>query len=241
MLPYNLIKTYPTSDWERDIIKDMLIHNDDETWKYLSKFGIKYKQTKDNKYFPTNIEIIGMGSFSVIYKITGTKYVLKITNNIYEVDWSDQLEGLQKYSPDKEIYLKNYVNIIDGTDSEIVTPIFTSDYDDKYKVSFIILEELFPLSLDEIDNVGQLNNYYSEFYNDDFFDEYLDIDSLTEFRNLNLINEKFDNKYIILIDKIIQLANDIEEFNWKDFHLKNLMKDANENWKIIDLQQNYFK
>ena len=41
MLPYNLIKTYPTSDWERDIIKDRLIHNDDETWKYLSKFGIK--------------------------------------------------------------------------------------------------------------------------------------------------------------------------------------------------------
>lgn len=238
MLPYNLIKTYPTSDWERDIIKDMLIHNDDETWKYLSKFGIKYKQTKDNKYFPTNIEIIGMGSFSVIYKITGTKYVLKITNNIYEVDWSEQLEGLQKYSPDKEIYLKNYVNIIDGTDSEIVTPIFTSDYDDKYKVSFIILEELFSLSLDEIDNVGQLNNYYSELYGDEFYDEYLDIDSLTEFRNLNLINEKFDNKYIILIDKIIQLANDIEEFNWKDFHLKNLMKDANENWKIIDLQQN---
>lgn len=237
MLPYNLIKTYPTSDWERDIIKDMLIHNDDETWKYLSKFGIKYKQTKDNKYFPTNIEIIGMGSFSVIYKITGTKYVLKITNNIYEVDWSEQLEGLQKYSPDKEIYLKNYVNIIDGTDSEIVTPIFTSDYD-KYNVSFIILEELFPLSLDEIDNVGQLNNYYSELYGDEFYDEYLDIDSLTEFRNLNLINEKFDNKYIILIDKIIQLANDIEEFNWKDFHLKNLMKDANENWKIIDLQQN---
>jgi hypothetical protein len=237
MLPYNLIKTYPTSDWERDIIKDMLIHNDDETWKYLSKFGIKYKQTKDNKYFPTNIEIIGMGSFSVIYKITGTKYVLKITNNIYEVDWSEQLEGLQKYSPDKEIYLKNYVNIIDGTDSEIVTPIFTSDYDDKYKVSFIILEELFSLSLDEIDNVGQLNNYYSELYGDEFYDEYLDIDSLTEFRNLNLINEKFDNKYIILIDKIIQLANDIEEFNWKDFHLKNLMKDANENWKIIDLQQ----
>ena len=240
MLPYNLIKTYPTSDWERDIIKDMLIHNDDETWKYLSKFGIKYKQTKDNKYFPTNIEIIGMGSFSVIYKITGTKYVLKITNNIYEVDWSDQLEGLQKYSPDKEIYLKNYVNIIDGTDSEIVTPIFTSDYDDKYKVSFIILEELFSLSLDEIDNVGQLNNYYSELYGNDFYDEYLDIDSLTEFRNLNLINEKLDNKYIILIDKIIQLANDIEEFNWKDFHLKNLMKDANENWKIIDLQQNWF-
>lgn len=240
MLPYNLIKTYPTSDWERDIIKDMLIHNDDETWKYLSKFGIKYKQTKDNKYFPTNIEIIGMGSFSVIYKITGTKYVLKITNNIYEVDWSDQLEGLQKYSPDKEIYLKNYVNIIDGTDSEIVTPIFTSDYDDKYKVSFIILEELFSLSLDEIDNVGQLNNYYSELYGDEFYDEYLDIDSLTEFRNLNLINEKLDNKYIILIDKIIQLANDIEEFNWKDFHLKNLMKDANENWKIIDLQQNWF-
>lgn len=238
MLPYNLIKTYPTSDWERDIIKDMLIHNDDETWKYLSKFGIKYKQTKDNKYFPTNIEIIGMGSFSVIYKITGTKYVLKITNNIYEVDWSEQLEGLQKYSSDKEIYLKNYVNIIDGTDSEIVTPIFTSDYDDKYKVSFIILEELFSLSLDEIDNVGQLNNYYSELYGDEFYDEYLDIDSLTEFRNLNLINEKFDNKYIILIDKIIQLANDIEEFNWKDFHLKNLMKDANENWKIIDLQQN---
>lgn len=238
MLPYNLIKTYPTFDWERDIIKDMLIHNDDETWKYLSKFGIKYKQTKDNKYFPTNIEIIGMGSFSVIYKITGTKYVLKITNNIYEVDWSEQLEGLQKYSPDKEIYLKNYVNIIDGTDSEIVTPIFTSDYDDKYKVSFIILEELFSLSLDEIDNVGQLNNYYSELYGDEFYDEYLDIDSLTEFRNLNLINEKFDNKYIILIDKIIQLANDIEEFNWKDFHLKNLMKDANENWKIIDLQQN---
>ena len=238
MLPYNLIKTYPTSDWERDIIKDMLIHNDDETWKYLSKFGIKYKQTKDNKYFPTNIEIIGMGSFSVIYKITGTKYVLKITNNIYEVDWSEQLEGLQKYSPDKEIYLKNYVNIIDGTDSEIVTPIFTSDYNDKYKVSFIILEELFSLSLDEIDNVGQLNNYYSELYGDEFYDEYLDIDSLTEFRNLNLINEKFDNKYIILIDKIIQLANDIEEFNWKDFHLKNLMKDANENWKIIDLQQN---
>lgn len=238
MLPYNLIKTYPTSDWERDIIKDMLIHNDDETWKYLSKFGIKYKQTKDNKYFPTNIEIIGMGSFSVIYKITGTKYVLKITNNIYEVDWSEQLEGLQKYSPDKEIYLKNYVNIIDGTDSEIVTPIFTSDYDDKYKVSFIILEELFSLSLDEIDNVGQLNNYYSELYGDEFYDEYLDIDSLTEFRNLNLINEKFDNKYIILIDKIIQLANDIEEFNWKDFHLKNLMKDVNENWKIIDLQQN---
>ena len=238
MLPYNLIKTYPTSDWERDIIKDMLIHNDDETWKYLSKFGIKYKQTKDNKYFPTNIEIIGMGSFSVIYKITGTKYVLKITNNIYEVDWSEQLEGLQKYSPDKEIYLKNYVNIIDGTDSEIVTPIFTSDYDDKYKVSFIILEELFSLSLDEIDNVGQLNNYYSELYGDEFYDEYLDIDSLTEFRNLNLINEKFNNKYIILIDKIIQLANDIEEFNWKDFHLKNLMKDANENWKIIDLQQN---
>ncbi len=240
MLPYNLIKTYPTSDWERDIIKDMLIHNDDETWKYLSKFGIKYKQTKDNKYFPTNIEIIGMGSFSVIYKITGTKYVLKITNNIYEVDWSEQLEGLQKYSSDKEIYLKNYVNIIDGTDSEIVTPIFTSDYDDKYKVSFIILEELFSLSLDEIDNVGQLNNYYSELYGDEFYDEYLDIDSLTEFRNLNLINEKFDNKYIILIDKIIQLANDIEEFNWKDFHLKNLMKDANENWKIIDLQQNWF-
>ena len=57
---------------------------------------------------------------------------------------------------------------------------------------------------------------------------------------VNLINEKFDNKYIILIDKIIQLANDIEEFNWKDFHLKNLMKDANENWKIIDLQQNWF-
>ena len=240
MLPYNLIKTYPTSDWERDIIKDMLIHNDDETWKYLSKFGIKYKQTKDNKYFPTNIEIIGMGSFSVIYKITGTKYVLKITNNIYEVDWSEQLEGLQKYSSDKEIYLKNYVNIIDGTDSEIVTPIFASAYGDKYNVAFIILEELFPLSLDEIDILGHLNNYYSEFYNDDFFDEYLDIDSLTEFRDLNIINEKFDNKYIILIDKLIQLSNDIEEFNWKDFHLKNLMKDVAGNWKIIDLQQNWF-
>jgi len=216
MLPYNLIKTYPTSDWERDIIKDMLIHNDDETWKYLSKFGIKYKQTKDNKYFPTNIEIIGMGSFSVIYKITGTKYVLKITNNIYEVDWSEQLEGLQKYSPDKEIYLKNYVNIIDGTDSEIVTPIFASAYGDKYNVAFIILEELFPLSLDEIYILGHLNNYYSEFYNDDFFD-YLDIDSLTEFRDLNIINEKFDNKYIILIDKLIQLSNDIENLIGKIF------------------------
>jgi hypothetical protein len=65
----------------------------------------------------------------------------------------------------------------------------------------------------------------------------LDIDSLTEFRDLNIINEKFDNKYIILIDKLIQLSNDIEEFNWKDFHLKNLMKDVAGNWKIIDLQQ----
>ena len=46
------------SNLDANIIKDMLIHNDDETWKYLSKFGIKYKQTKDNKYFPTNIEII---------------------------------------------------------------------------------------------------------------------------------------------------------------------------------------
>ena len=73
-LPYNLIKEYPTSDWEIDIIKQRIIHKNDIVFKKLSKYGLKYAITEDGLFFPTNLHIIGLGSFSVVYEIVNTNY-----------------------------------------------------------------------------------------------------------------------------------------------------------------------
>lgn len=224
-IAYDLIKDYPSTTRERNIIRKMVIHNDENIWKRLTKHGIEYTKNEKNEYFPKNINIIGLGSFSTIYELPNNK-VLKITNVTDELKWSYTIANLNK---------KAYVKVFDIVESNIEAKQFGSEYEDKHKVSFIVLEKLYIISEDEIDFLYLLDDKLTIEYKYSIFDPEIDINIIDKIDELEILDKPFDQKYRKLIDFLKIVLIDISNYSWRDLHVGNIMKNKNGDYKIIDL------
>lgn len=234
-LPYNLIKDYPSEKREINIIAQRILHNDSIIWNKFEKYGLKYLKTENNKYFPTNIEIIGLGTYSVVYQIENTNYVLKITNEESEYNWNKIIFNLQLSN---EIYLNNYIKIYDIVKSNIKSNYLNNTINIKDNCSFILLEKLEIIPDNELNKIYELEKLFFEKTNYSFNDDWINPEII-----INFINDENNNKIITdnlknFLNIIIQLNKDKENYGWFDFHFQNLMKYKNNNYKIIDLMSN---
>ena len=234
-LPYNLIKNYPTENHEINIIAQRILHNDSNIWDKFEKYGLKYSKTENNKYFPINIEIIGLGAYSIIYQIQNSDYVLKITNEEYEYNWNKKIFDLQSTN---EIYLNTYVKIYDIIKSNIKSNYLNNEKNIKENCSFILLEKLEIISDNELNKIYELNKIFFEKTNYYFTDEWINPEIINNFIIEEENNIKLTDNLKDFLNKIIQLNNDKENYGWFDFHFQNLMKNKNNNYKIIDLMSN---
>ena len=238
-LPYNLIKNYPTSDREIEIIKQRILHSDYEWWYQLTKYGLKYISAEEGYCFPSNVNIIGLGSFSVVYEIVNTNYVIKITNNETEINWSKTIESLQSV---RKEYENNYVKIFDVISTDVESMEFDA-YDSDIKTfpcSIIVLEKLNVLTKEELKLFNDFEDELHDKTGYSFFTEYLMIDEITEYiEDLEIIDKPLDKRIKLMFEAYKQLAEDVDKFGWFDYHFHNLMKTNNGNYKFIDLQARY--
>lgn len=237
ILPYNLIKDYPTSDWEKDCVRQRVIHDNDKIWKKLSKYGLTYAKTEDDKFFPTNLYIIGLGAYSVVYAISDENnytYVLKITNNNTEINWTEQIQSLQSVKKD---YVNRYVKIYDNIKSDVLSYDISGSYDDKIECSFIVLEKLYILDDNEKNLINSFDNKMYKDIGCQLFDEYIDYYEISNYINeIELSDKPLDYNLKNILDAYLKLGIDVENYEWFDYHFHNLMKTNDNNYKFIDLQ-----
>lgn len=232
-LPYNLIKEYPQNDRDIEIIKQRILHTDYEWWYQLTKYGLTYISAEEGYCFPSNIHIIGMGAYSIVYSIDNTNYVIKITTNDTEINWAKQIMELQKSD---SLYEKNYIKIYDVIDTDIYSEEIEDTGNGEKSCSIIVIEKM------EI--VPQAIYNKLKLIDDEIYDitggVYLtnsDADSERIKRFIDEYDKPLTDVIKNILNKFFQIHKDAEKYEWFDYHLNNLMKEPNNNnYKFIDLQ-----
>lgn len=232
-LPYNLIKEYPQNARDIEIIKERILHTDYEWWYQLTKYGLKYISAEAGYCFPSNIHIIGMGAYSIVYEIENTNYVIKITNNDDEINWSKQIMKLQSSN---KLYEENYIKIFDVIDTDIYSKEIVSNVDNTLSCSIIVIEKMDMIRVGIHNKLEELD---AEIY-DITGGVYLtnsDADSERIKRFIEEYDKPLTDVVKNILNKFVQLHKDAEKYGWYDYHLSNLMKEPNNNnYKFIDLQ-----
>lgn len=232
-LPYNLIKEYPQNARDIEIIKERILHTDYEWWYQLTKYGLKYISAEAGYCFPSNINIIGMGAYSIVYEIENTNYVIKITNNDDEINWSKQIMKLQSSN---KLYEENYIKIFDVIDTDIYSKEIVSNVDNTLSCSIIVIEKMDMIRVGIHNKLEELD---AEIY-DITGGVYLtnsDADSERIKRFIEEYDKPLTDVVKNILNKFVQLHKDAEKYGWYDYHLSNLMKEPNNNnYKFIDLQ-----
>ena len=232
-LPYNLIKEYPQNDRDIEIIKQRILHTDYEWWYKLTKYGLKYISAEKGYCFPSNIHIIGMGAYSIVYEIDNTNYVIKITNNDAEINWSKKIMELQKSD---SLYENNYIKIYDIISTDIESFVIFSNNDEMINCSIIVTEKLSLIPVAIFNKLQELDDEMEDI-NDGVYLTNLDADSEKIKRFIDEYDKPLTDVVKNILNKFVQLHKDVEKYRWYDYHLSNLMKEPNNNnYKFIDLQ-----
>lgn len=228
--------------WKIDLSNDL---NDTLVSILETKYGIEFIQYEDDIFVPMNLTYIGGDGFSSVYRINNNDdIVIKVTNEESEIKFAKELIRYQEQKTNID-YINYFVKSQMLIPSNISTINHTEDYYERNNV-YIILEKLNNLTDNEIKLVDDFDEYHISITGYPIFQDFDGIDIprfneliqdfiISTFLENDYINIDFMNNFDMLYSSVVDI---IIENKWFDFNIKNIMKDNNNNLKIIDLQTN---
>lgn len=224
-------------------VKDEYTNKLVENIKYsLINLGI---EIEDN--FMKNLKFLSMGSNGYAYEIIGTNRILKITTNKDEYLAADNLIAQQSTEDNMlRLFPLYYISIY----SELSGPTI-SNFDGSTKekmLYYIVLDKLNEFTDNEKDIINDVIDYFYELISlktsknlfHDAFDKKFDNDNSKGRTKAKYIDTQFidKNKYLKLVDFVLEIKQVMIDNNWTDLHAENIMYDNDGNIKAIDLQTN---